>query len=124
MLYHLNKVGGAYVIKYKMPVCENHKPSTVSLAYDHIDRETCTAIASHISGANGNDQDLTKHPWALHSIWRLSTSQDVAIILEWQPARAVPHIATVGSVVPVASSSTPTFIPLRPGDAGETASIL
>ena len=89
-----------------------------------------TRMSSAIAaGANGNNRDLTEHPWALHSIFGLLASQDIAVILEWQPASAVPHTVTVGNMVPVARSSTPTCIPLMPsisitGEASETASIL
>ena len=55
------------------------------------------------------DKVLTKHPWTLHGIFRLSTSQDIAVILEWRPACVVPCTVTVGNVVPVASSSTPAL---------------
>ena len=93
----------------------------LSVPYDQVDVEASKVIASLISDANGNDPDLAKHPWALHSIWRLSMMRSLGVILEWQPACAVPQTVPVDDV---ASSGTLTFIPLTPSNAGETASIL
>jgi hypothetical protein len=127
MLYHLHKTGGRYVIKYKIPVAEGHTPFTTCIPYDQLDFEASKAIASLVSDANDNNLDLTKHPWALHSVWALSAPQGVVVILEWQPVSTMPQTATVGYVPPVESSSTNVFNPLRSSsvaEASETASIL
>ncbi len=102
---------------------EGYKPFAASAAYAQLEIEATKAIASLVSDANGNEPDLTKHPWALHSIWRLAAPFGIAVILEWQPAKA-------GSQVPqvlVASGSPTAFATLRSSsaaEAGETASIL
>jgi hypothetical protein len=126
MIYHLNKEGGAYVIKYKIPVVEGHKPSAVSLMYNQIDHEASSVTASLVWDAKGNDPDLTKYPWALHSVWRLPQPQTLAVILEWQPASALPTLA-VGNMTPMTSSGTVMFTPLRSSsvaEVDETASIM
>ena len=79
MLYHLDRLGGTYVIKYIIPVVEGHQPSTAVLPYDPINVEACKVSASLISDANGNDPNLTKQPWALHSIWRLSMMRSLGV---------------------------------------------
>jgi hypothetical protein len=127
MLYHLSKEGGVYVMKYKIPVVEGHKPSGVSLMYNQIDLEASSVIASLVWEANGNDPDLTKHPWALHSVWRLPAAQTLAVILEWQPTSALPRTLVVGNMTTMASSSTSMFTPSRSSnvaEADDTASIM
>ena len=127
MLYHLDVQNAKYVVKYKIPVVEGHNPSTVAYLYKQLQRGMIKAIASLVSEANGNDPDLTNHPWALHSVWKVPGSPSIAVILEWQPASAVPRTITTGNVTPAASSSTTAFTRLRSPsvtDADETASIL
>jgi hypothetical protein len=127
MLYHLYREGKKFVIRCKIPVSESYRPSATSVPYHKLNVEATNAVASLVSDANGNDPDLTKHPWALHSLWRLPASQDVAVILEWQPATAIPQTATAGDVTPVASSSTTSLTPLRSSgveEADDTASIM
>jgi len=92
MLYHLRAGTRGYTIAHKFPVSENYQPSLVSLSYNQIDqRDARGVIASLVSGANGNDPDLTRHPWALHSIWMLQ-DQGLAVILECQHAGALPRL--------------------------------
>jgi len=106
MLYHLHKTGGRYVVGYKIPVAEGHRPSTAYIPYDQLDTQETKAIASLVADANDNNPDLTKHPWALYGVWKLSAPQGVVVILEWQPASSVPPTVTVGGVTPVGGSST------------------
>jgi hypothetical protein len=126
MLYHLNKEGGVYVINYKISVVEGHKPSAVSLMYSQIDLEVSGVIASLVWDTNGNNPDLMKHPWVLHSVWRLPAPQALAAIFEWQPASALATLV-VGNMTPMSGSSTTMFSPLRSSsvaEADETASIM
>src|SRR5258708_9710626 len=90
MLYHLNNKNGHHILSYKIPVSEGHNPSNVSVSYDQLDVEVRDVISSLVWDANGNDPDLTKHPWALHSVWKLQASHGLGVILRWQPAIAVP----------------------------------
>ena len=127
MLYYFEKEHERYVMKYKIPVIEGHKPISIGTSYDKLDIEASKAIASLISEANGSNPDLTKHLWALSSIWQLMPAVSMVVILEWQPACMQPQAATVGNVIPVASSSMTAFNPFRSSSkkvAGETASIL
>ena len=127
MLYHLHKEGERYVMKYKIPVVEGHRPLTTHVPYDMLDIEASKAIALLVSGANGHNLDLTKHPWALHSIWRLMAPQGLIVILEWQPASTGPQAVTIGNVTPVRGSSTTVVVPFMSSgvaEASETASIL
>ena len=127
MLYHLDVQNGKYVVKYKIPVVEGYNPSTVAYSYRSLQRGMTKAIASLVSEANGNDPDLTNHPWALHSVWKVQGTLNIAVILEWQPASAVPRTITTGNVTPATSSSTTAIPRLRSPsvtDADETASIL
>ena len=127
MLYHLDVQNGLYVVKYKIPVIEGYKPSTVLFSYYQLEVTATKAIESLVSDANGNDPDLTNHPWALHGVWKVPGSQSIAVILEWQPASAGPRTITTGSVTPAASSSTTAFPPLTSpsvAEADETASIV
>lgn len=125
MLYHLHKEGATYVVMRKIPVIQGYKPLGIPASYHQLDVGATKAIASLISDANANDPDLTKHPWALLSIWRLATPEGIAVILEWQPASTVPRTVTVGNVSPnvppMGSSSTPSS---AVAEFDETASIL
>jgi hypothetical protein len=127
MLYHLHKEGSKYVIKCSIPVTQDYKPLVIPAPYSKLDIEATKAIASLVSDANNNNPDLTKHPWALHSVWRLATLLGIAVILEWQPATTMTRTTTAGDVTPVESGSTTLFTPLRllsVAGADETASIL
>ena len=125
MLYHLHKEGATYVVMRKIPVIQGYKPLGLPASYHQLDIGATKAIASLISGANGNEPDLTKHPWALLSIWRLATPEGITVILEWQPASTVLRIVTIGNVAsnvpPIESSSTPSS---AVAEFDETASIL
>jgi len=128
VLYHLNKENGQYVLSHKLPVSEGHKPSDTSLSYNQIELEARDVVSSLVWDANGNEPDMTRHPWALHSVWKLQLSQGLAVLLEWQPARAVPRTSVVvgGNATPVASSSTSLLTPSRSSslvETDETASI-
>ena len=130
MLYHLKKENGKYVLGHKIPVSEGYKASDLPLSYNELDADVRDVISSLVWDANGNNPDLTKHPWALHSIWKLQASKGLAVILEWQPASAVPRTSVVGgNATPVASSSTFMFASSRSSgssmtEADETSSIL
>ena len=130
MLYHLKKEDGKYVLGHKIPVSEGHKASDVSLLYNDLDVEARDVISSLVLDANGNNPDMTKHPWALHSVWKFQASKGLGVILEWQPASAVPQTSVVGgNATPVASSSPFMFASSRSSgssmtEADETSSIL
>jgi hypothetical protein len=109
MLYHLHKEGANYVVRCNIPVTQGYKPLATPAPYNKLDIEATKAIASLVSDANGNNPDLTRHPWALHSVWGLAAPRGIAVILEWQPAAAMPRAITAGYVTSVASSSTTTF---------------
>lgn len=127
VLYHLHKEGAEYVLRCKIPVAEGYKPASTPLPYDKLDTEATKAIATLVSDINGNEPDLTKHPWALFGVWVLVHPQGIAVTLEWQPASVGPRAVSVGNVTPVASSSTIGFDTLRLSSAAEddeTASIM
>ena len=127
MLYHLTKDGEEYVLGYKLPVSEGHRPPDHSLPYEKIDLRVRDVISSLVWDANSNEPDLTRHPWALHSVWKLQVSQGLAVILEWQPASAVPRVSVVGgNATPVAADNTFVFTTMRSSglaEADETNSI-
>ena len=120
MLYHLTKHGEEYVLGHKVPVSEGHRPSNLLLSYSQIDVSARDVISSLVCDANGNDPDLTRHPWALHSIWKLQASQGLALILEWQPASVVPRMSIVGgNTTPVTTNNSFIFTPVRSSSLAE-----
>ena len=128
MLYHLNNKDGKWVLSYKIPVIEGHKPSNLSLSYDQLAVEVRDAISSLVWDANGNNPDLIDHPWALHSVWKLQASPGLGVILEWQPASATPRTNVIGeNTTPVMRSRTFMLAPSwssSMAEADETSSIL
>lgn len=90
MLYHLQRKNSTYVETFKIPV--DSLPSSLRLPYNHLDIKATKAIALLVSRANGDEPDLTKHPWALLGVWGLSAlapqtpaPEGAVVILEWQP---------------------------------------
>ena len=64
------------------------------LGYNRLDPKATKAIAALVSRANGDEPDLTRHPWALLGVWGLSAPapqtpapEGAIVILEWQPVR-------------------------------------
>jgi len=105
MLYHLHKEGAGYAVRCNIPVTQDYKPLATPAPYNKLDTEATKAIASLVSEANGNDPDLTKHPWALRSVWGLAAPQGIAVLLEWQPAAAMPRFVTADDATSVTSGS-------------------
>ena len=109
MLYHLHREGANYAIKCKIPVVEGYKPSATPVPYNQLAVEATKALASLVSDANGNNPDLTKHPWVLLSVWKLLVPLGLAVILEWQPVGVGPRTVSLGNVTSVPSSSATTL---------------
>jgi hypothetical protein len=120
---------GRWGVRHKVQDPRGRRPQALRcLAHVQPDRrhEASSVTASLVWDAKGNDPDLTKYPWALHSVWRLPQPQTLAVILEWQPASALPTLA-VGNMTPMTSSGTVMFTPLRSSsvaEVDETASIM
>lgn len=92
MQYHLQKENSTYVEKFKIPV--DSLPSSARFPFNRLDTKATKAIAFLVSRANGDEPDMTSHPWALLGVWGLSAPasqtpapEGVVVILEWQPVR-------------------------------------
>jgi len=94
-------------MSFKIPVAANYRPKKEKLPYSQIASRAQEAVTNLVWGVNGNNRDLTKHPWALLGIYEATlTTKSFAVILQWQPAEAVPPpIVQTTLHVPERSSS-------------------
>jgi len=77
------------------------------VTYDWLDGEWRKAVKDQIDRLNAFDPDMTRHPWALHRLFKVNhpgrqnVIEGVTMILQWQEVEPVGLSAAVeGPVIP------------------------
>jgi len=111
MLYHLSRTSQyLYDLNLSLPVAADYQPAKEKMVYAQLGSRAQEAVASLVRQANGNNQDLTKHPWALLGVYEATlTTKSFAVILQWQPAEAIPPpiVQTTLHIPELSSSRAP-----------------
>jgi hypothetical protein len=83
------------LLRHQIMVDPNCALGAKVVTYDWLDGEWRKAVKEQIDRLNAYDPDMTRHPWALHKLFRIShpgrqnVIEGVTMILQWQETEPV-----------------------------------
>jgi hypothetical protein len=100
-------------------VDSNYPMGGKAVTYDWLDGEWRKAVKEQIDRLNAYDPDVTRHPWALHRLFKVTNShpakqntiEGITMILQWQETEPV----GLSSIVEVPILPGTAYVSRAPG---------
>jgi len=126
VLCYLSKddIGEPILLRHQIMVDPNCAVGGKAVTYDWLDTEWRKAVKEQIDRLNAFDPDVTRHPWALHKLFRINhpgkqnVIEGVTMILQWQEVELVDlssavemPIAEGNNILPIVNTVPSYHIP-------------
>lgn len=100
------------LLRHQIMVDPNCPLGGKGVTYDWLDGEWRKAVKDQIDRLNVHDPDMTRHPWALHRLFKVihpgkqNVIEGITMVLQWQEVEPVP----VSSMIEVPVTSATAYV--------------